>query len=877
MLRLIPFLPSLVILLSASAHGKLVETDVPTFKFRARVVSFDGKIPSAQRAFSFRLSGVKKGASTKGDQWSNEITFDIDGVVANTKLYPNLYLKRYPLVVKLSVSPASSDISVAAQLRWFKMKNPDLRPGAEQPKEDTEGDGLQERAEETPDVRLSGDLFGSTLGILIYRDEAGLPAAKTMAEYNERYWNHLEGVAVPEALRPKRFPIVDRFIAGDHDRRALQDGIENLARAGFSAIMMPPSARHREILLKTGLRRTSWAVYNPPGYAFDHNPKITKEALRAWAQKQVEPYLKAGFEREDMAVFAMSDEPGWYFPSMLKSVNDNPTVRARFCDYLKAQDLSPKEVGHETWDAVRAIGRSKAVDLPSKRLFYWSMRFFAWDSARHFANSTRALEEAFYPGLPVLTNWNFFSGRFYFPGPFGNNPHKDSPDCAMGGHDWFEFGRLRGCTMLWTEDWFGDDRAWQWSYYCSKLNVAVRKGGVQFGGYVIPRTCGSREDGILQRILSLVGHGGKTIKYFVFGPEYNFPLNCYSFKSHLLPKMAEAHRMIGTAEELLWPGRRPKAEVAILQPRSALLWDAWGVPIPKGIFDATNVRPECHTVDYMAEIYGLYLALQHANVPVDWVEEEDLSAHGLRDLKVLYVTAPNLPVSAMKGLSKWVEAGGTLVTVTGTGAADRYNQPSKVFGRVTRIVESPRERTLVADARKLEPVAEGEGAVGNFEAVGLRGHLANKRGEALAKFKDGTPAIVEARRRKGQVVHFAWMPGMSYLASSSDTKDELPVRFSEPIRRWIAEPVKQAGVVPPVTVSVPMVETPLLLSSKGAAITLLNWTGEDQERVEFSVRVPFDVKSIRAIKAGELQSDREGRSVTFSLPLGAAEIVMLRP
>jgi hypothetical protein len=46
---------------------------------------------------------------------------------------------------------------------------------------------------------------------------------------------------------------------------------------------------------------------------------------------------------------------------------------------------------------------------------------------------------------------------------------------------------------------------------------------VRFGGYVIPRTAGDRPDGMLQKMLCLVGSGGKAVKFFVFGPEYNFP------------------------------------------------------------------------------------------------------------------------------------------------------------------------------------------------------------------------------------------------------------------------------------------------------------------------------------------------------------------
>jgi len=127
-------------------------------------------------------------------------------------------------------------------------------------------------------------------------------------------------------------------------------------------------------------------------------------------------------------------------------------------------------------------------------------------------------------------------------------------DTGMGGFNWIDFGR-QDAAMLFTEDWFGDEMAPQWSFYCAKLRCAARLGNVDFGGYVIPRTAGSRENGILQKILSITAHGGKAIKYFVFGPEYVFPGNCYSFRSRLLPKMAEAHDLIARAEHLLWPGK----------------------------------------------------------------------------------------------------------------------------------------------------------------------------------------------------------------------------------------------------------------------------------------------------------------------------------
>jgi len=834
---------------TAGSRNRLRPEEVPTFRLRARVASLGGKEPAGKK-FTFRFGVPSPVVKSEGKAWSEWLKFGRPQVEKTLKGYPAIYMRGYPLVVRLNVGGVVDPTLIEAELRL---------------------------AETGKTTTLRGELFGPSLGILLWRDERKTPHAATMADYNQRYWKVLKGVQFPASRRPKKFPIVERFIGGDHDRRNWREGIGQLARAGFSVIMLPPSRPIRDLLLEVGLRRTAWAVYNPPGYAFDYDPKVTPEAIDAWAQKQAKAYLDAGYAREDMAAFAMSDEPGWYFPARFKQLTSNPAALARFRDYLKAQELKPADVGAKAWDEVMPIGRSRAKDLPSRRLFYWTMRFFAWDSARHFAVCTRALEEAFYRNMPIFTNWNFFSGRFYVPGPVANNRDKRSPDAAMGGHDWFEFGRLRGCTMLWTEDWFPDSMAYQWSFYCAKLRCAAERGGVQFGGYVIPRTAGDREDGILQKILCVVGSGGKAIKYFVFGPEYNFPGNCYSENARVLPKMAEAHRMIGAAEDLLWPGRRPRPQVAVLAPRSAEAWDAKEIPIPLQIRDATNNHLNRATVDYMAEVFDLYLALQHANIPADFVEEDDLSQRGLKPYRVLYVTEPNIPAEGQQGIAAWVRSGGTLVTVTGAGARDRYDGPCRILADLTGIEERPRERMLVPSLGALKPIAKGRGEHGEFTAFGVRSTITGRQKRVAATFEDGSPAVVQRRIGRGTVVHFAWMPGLSYVKSSTGTKDRLPVGFSEAVRRWITWPRQLADVRPPVTVDCAMVETPLLLSSRGAAVTLLNWTGEPLDGVNLSVRVPFRVRSVESVKHGRLAFRKSKDGIACSLPLGSADILMLRP
>jgi hypothetical protein len=718
---------------------------------------------------------------------------------------------------------------------------------------------------------FDGTLFASQWGLLVWKWEGQLLVA-TMAEFNRMFWNNLPPLEKGPVVRPRDFPIADRFISGDNDRVALHEGIAGLARAGFSALKIDNGKIGHEYLLQTGLKRTTEAVYCPPGGPFDHSISKPQETMDNWVNKIVAPLTNAGFATTDLALMTLADEPGWYYPSCFIALTNNPVALSRFRDYLKNQGLSPADLGARTWADVWPKGHSQALDLPSRRLFYWTMRFFPWDSARYYADCTRALESVFYTNLPVFVNWNFFSGRYYVPGPVANNRDRKSPDAAMGGQDWMEFGRMRGATMLWTEDWFGDELAYQWSYYCARLGSAARLGGVEYGGYIVPRSAGSRPEGIIQKAAAIVGHGGKAIEYFVFGPEYNFPGNCYSRSSRILIPMTEAHRLIAIAEPLLWPGRPRPSDLAILMPRSAQVWD------PNGISDATNVRLNGSTVDYMTEVYNLFLAFMHANIPVDFVEEDQLTVEGLKGIKVLYVTEPNVPEENQKQLVTWVSKGGTLVTVAGAAQCDRYNEPCRVLSKGLGIAETARERMLVGNVYAFPGNGAVTGRFGQVSVVGTRSTLESEKGLSIqGRFEDGTPALVSRDVGKGRAFHYNWMPGMAY-ARSPQNHNGMLVDWDSMHRAVILDPALQSGIRAAVRPDRPMVEAPLLESPAGAVVTLLNWTDEPVTNLVVEMDYSRPVREVSSAAQGPLKFEQNNGIVRWSVPvLKGADFVMLRP
>jgi hypothetical protein len=87
----------------------------------------------------------------------------------------------------------------------------------------------------------------------------------------------------------------------------------------------------------------------------------------------------------------------------------------------------------------------------------------------------------------------------------------------------FEWARRTGSSLVWTEDWCSDAEAHRWSFFASRMRsaIALRAADaglpqLEFGGYIVPRSGGDQDGGLMRRVLSLVGGGAKGFRYFTF-------------------------------------------------------------------------------------------------------------------------------------------------------------------------------------------------------------------------------------------------------------------------------------------------------------------------------------------------------------------------
>jgi hypothetical protein len=826
---------------------------------------------------------------------------------------------------------------------------------------------------------------------LTKEENAGTPVQPlvTEREHSATLWGVLPSVPKP----PKKIVVVQGY-HGENDVQGWRDAARALVSFGTTGMGGTASAPLRQILEEAGITATrhqgsisgNIAHLNTscrPSTETDHCWGTTDADvaanLKLWAQTIVGPLKLAGVKK--LTQFALHDELGWSYPKIwagAENVSGNPFVFARFHQYIQNKSglTTPESFGATTWADVVPISTANLTNVSSKHIqglqnrLYWSMRFAAWDVTAFYSKATAALVAANDgKAFSIYTNCNNFHGRSRSPA----KPPRVQPGTGVmvaqsdrQGMDWFEAGRLRAGTMLWTEDWFDDTAASEWSYLAARMRCAARLGGpdVQFGGYIVPRgptgTAPRGTIGLLKKAVALIGGGAKGMDYFEFGPEPMFPGNCFTAVAMRDPNhtmftlIAEANRMIATADDLLYDGKMPVAEVAVLYPRSSWFWDnssgitgacsnqpagakckkltpaciatidlycasqaplqcstclsAWPRQLAESGCPADNetLMTYCQelgpagpsscedqgatTMAYMGSIYGMfrYISQVH-NVQLDFIDEDSLTAEDLQAFKALIITEPDIPTEGLVALADWVQAGGHLLTTAGAAAYDRYHRPSTVLSAVTGFVEAPHERLMVQWSALLKVAATGVGELGAIEAYGVRSNLKSfgaRDFQQLAAFADGTPAIARnSAVGKGSATHFAFHPSLRFPNMNPYTGtlnfDQFE-NFNDGTLPYLAEFLDNAGVKARVKVSSQQVETPLLISTGGAVVTLLDWRPESQQfpLINVTVRLDFDITEVTAVRAGvklQFTSVRQGDEfvISFSTELEHCDFITL--
>ncbi|MEA3403175.1 MAG: hypothetical protein U9R79_18175 [Armatimonadota bacterium] len=661
--------------------------------------------------------------------------------------------------------------------------------------------------------------------------------------------------------RPQRFPL---FLSmgmrpGLFDPQIREDEYRIVARLGFNGSNDRPDEMTRPL----GLR-------------------FARAHLSAWYMNEG-CYLQPEVERIRERIAGEAEKWRGETPTLVKFM-DEPTARplehAASCEvcghefrrWLRDELRLPlADLGVDTWEGVRPVTGDERDALPA--LYYYSQRFRAKAFADFLRLQTEEITSAF-DGSPPATV-NFSDGAVY-----GANMY-------LQGSDYFHIFGTGALTMAWSEDWSNIASTYQCcGYNVDLLRAATRARGQQIGMYVVT-SYGRTPLDVKLKAYSSLGRGAKILHSFSYGPYYTGHEPGWYMNEAMYHPVAELCREVGAAEDLLMDAGRVPSEVAFLYSTTSDIWTVG----------------ETHL--YGHDRMHSYLALTHAQVPVDFLSEEDVAAGRLKSYRALYIFGPNLHSSAAEPIARWVTSGGTLYMSPGAAVADEYNRPLRplddALGLVRGEVEMLQNHTGPGRyLRGLQPQGSVSFAGGEMDVLGMRQAVVMKpsvRVSLACLTDDGRPLHARVNRGEGAVFVAGFMPGLSYIRKAPVARDaagspapdpddllewatrgswsnlepeELsynPWEYPEPEREYLLEPVRHADVKKPVTLSERLVESFYLEGDAGAVVTLANYSLRPIEELTVSVRTDRDPKRMESVRHGRLRYTRQGTAITVRLPL----------
>lgn len=463
------------------------------------------------------------------------------------------------------------------------------------------------------------------------------------------------------------------------------------------------------------------------------------DAMRKRAQEEAEQFRKAGRKLDDIAVCMLTDEPTGQ-PASFAATDE--AYRDAFRAWLRKQGLTPEDVLVASWDDVRPVVESERNQRPA--LHYYTQLFRTRVLRDFMAVQRRTIEDVYGRSFPTLVN--FSDGAVYHANFCGQ------------GVDYVELLDADDQNAIWGEDWANNASTYQCAAYnIDLMRAAARKRGQTIGHYLIAYA-GRKPWDTKTKATAETARGVRLWMNFCYGPSWSSHEGGPTWRSTLWyarPELwranAEITREIGAVEDWLLAASPAAADVAILYNSSA---DIWTMPGNQAFgFD------RMHT----------WLALAHAQVPVDVVPEREVASGRLEGYKVCYLCGPNLTRSAAAKLRSWVEAGGTLWLSAGAASRDEFNRPlSELEAMLPTVRGEVAEHEAYQNAGRFLSYLTARDTVTwageKLEVLSLKQPLAPREdGQVLATFGDGGPAVVAGRVGEGRVMMAGFLPALSYI------------------------------------------------------------------------------------------------------------------
>ena len=583
------------------------------------------------------------------------------------------------------------------------------------------------------------------------------------------------------------------------------------------------------------------------------NPDL--EQMKSRLTMMAAEFKKQGGQAKGVVFCELTDEPTG---QPLEFCAKDPSYAEHFRTWLKTLGKTPADLLVKDWDAVKIVTSEHREEFPA--LYYYSQRFRTRALGDFMATQRGLIEQAYGGTFPVLAN--FSDGAIY------------NANFYAQGVDYFELLDAPNQNAIWSEDWANGASTYQCAAFNVDLMRAAAREHSQIIGHHLVAYAGRKAWDIKLKATSELARGVKIMNNFCYGPTWAtheggpyWRSTAWQNKPETWTANAAITREVGAAEDLLLTAMPAPAKVALLYSSSSDIWTIG----------------DNHSCGF--DRIHTWLALAHAQVPVDVVSEQQAAKGMLDGYAVCYLSGPNLTRAAAEKLKAWVQRGGTLWLTAGAAARDEYNRP---LSELDDILPAERKDALTlqsyqSSGRNLSSLAakdEVRWSGGTAEVLSVKQTLAPRAGaKVLAIFKDGSAALV----RGGTVYCAGFLPALAYIKPALLARKEMeakkpnanllqrsanPWEFPPHLRELLLMPVRAAGVVTPITCNVPLVDAIYMTTDRGVLIPLANYTLEPIERLALTVTVPRPVARAESAVRGPLSFKQPtDTTVELALPL----------
>ena len=578
-------------------------------------------------------------------------------------------------------------------------------------------------------------------------------------------------------------------------------------------------------------------------------------------EKLAEYCQKLGERAKEIRVVSLGDEIGLPEPP---GIAGNPAV---FRDWLAARGVTPATLGLPAEQVVYDPSEEARKAKPG--VFYWSKRFQYEFGIREIKKRTDILRQHL-PNAAIGANFS---------------PHHGGQEHAYLGEvfKWVTCFREEGMTMPWSEDYIFQVPAGSQQMNNISLDFARAanrgKPDRESMFYVMPHWPGNTPANWRRMFYGAVQHGATMINLFEFRPVQVAYTENHCTNPEMYATILRSFRELGTFEDIVQDGH--------VRPGIAGLW-----------FSETGDIWRDNLGSFAAGKRGLYTAIIHQQLPLDFVVEQEALDGTLAKYQVLYLADRHVSQAASKKIAEWVAAGGRLFATAGAGMFDEYNQPNAVLRELLGVEQTSLEETgpqidyIKQDLAFVEPINmvtwKRGGKSESIPVFCVRSVVKVSSGtETLATFSDNSPAVTKRSVGKGQVNYCGFLPALSYYkpaipkrpvdrTSAEDSLAHLiPSSFDAAAYDLIG--LAAEGIQRPITCSEPRVETSVIESPQGLVISLVNWSGKPVKRlvVTPAFQVPSEKITLASGQTPAVASEEKGIvSITFDLDV--ADAIILR-